>query len=286
MLRTQTILFTTALLLLAGVAASAQTLPVVSFNIRYNNPADSVNAWPNRIEKVTTQILFHDAAIVGVQEALHGQLVDMQRAMPQYRYVGVGRDDGAIKGEYSAIFYDTILLQLQHSETFWLSETPTVTASKSWDAAITRICTWARLKHKKSNKVFYVFNTHFDHLGAEARRQSALLLLKKISAIAGNSPVMLTGDFNAGPEEPPIQLLGSTTNKPRLYNTQHISAAGHYGPQGTFNGFKNKEKDNNPIDFIFVTNHFSVQKHATLSQSWGGLFSSDHFPVFALLRLK
>ncbi len=141
-----------------------------------------------------------------MQEALHVQMNDLQKALPDFKYAGVGRTDGKQDGEYSAIFYNAKKLQLLESKTFWLSETPTVAGSKSWDAAITRIVTWAKFKDIESSKTFFVFNTHFDHIGKVARRESAKLLLKKINEIAGNSSVIITGDFNATPGDEPVQV--------------------------------------------------------------------------------
>ena len=175
------------ILFLAG-SLMAQELNIMTFNIRYNTAADSLNAWPYRKDKVASQVLFHEAHILGVQEALHDQVVDLQQRLPQYKYAGVGRDDGKEKGEYSAIFYDTTRLQVLQTKTFWLSETPEVPGSKSWDAAITRIVTWIKFRDKKTKKIFFAFNTHFDHIGQVARRESAKILLQKVKEIAGATP--------------------------------------------------------------------------------------------------
>src|SRR5689334_7105606 len=131
---------------LFSMAAAAQDLNVMTFNIRYNRPADSLDAWPYRKDKVASQMLFHEIDVLGVQEALHDQMMDLQARLPRYKYVGGGRDDGKEKGEYSAIFYDTSKLQLLQTKTFWLSETPEVPGSKGWDAAITRVVTWAKFR--------------------------------------------------------------------------------------------------------------------------------------------
>lgn len=259
---------------------------VMTFNIRFDNPKDTPNNWSNRKEKVSSQILFHEADIIGIQEALNNQLMDMERDMPGYKFTGVGRDDGQQKGEYSCIFYNSNRLTLLASETFWLSETPTIAGSKSWDAAITRVVTWAKLKDKKSKKVFYAFNTHFDHVGKVARRESARLLLHAVDSISGKTPAIITGDFNAYPDDEPIQVVLDINNPQRLINSKNISATGHYGPTGTFNAFGSKENSDKPIDYIFLKGNWIVQQHATLSQTWGGLFSSDHFPVFARLTLE
>jgi endonuclease/exonuclease/phosphatase family metal-dependent hydrolase len=277
------LVFLLSLLLLTSTEAQ-QPLHVMSFNIRLNTAHDSLNAWPYRKDMAASQILFHDAHIVGVQEALHNQMVDLQERLKGYKYVGVGRDDGKEKGEYSAIFYDTARLQVLKAETFWLSQTPELPGSKSWDAAITRVVTWAQMKDKKTGKIFYAFNTHFDHMGKIARAESARLLLQKIKSIAGNNPVVVTGDFNATPSDEPIKVIVDQANSDRLTDTKAVTATPHYGPTGTFTGFAAKEKDDDPIDYIFIKNGLKVLKHATLSQSWGGRFSSDHFPVLAVLQ--
>lgn len=279
--------FWSAMLLSTFFAAHAQdhALNVMTFNIRYNTPRDSINAWPNRKDFAATQIRFHQAHIVGLQEALHGQLTDLEQALPQYKYLGVGRDDGQTKGEFSAILYDSTRLQALRSETFWLSETPEKAGSKSWDAAFPRIVTWALFKDRKTKKQFYVFNTHFDHIGKVARRSSAAILLKKVSEMAGNKTAFITGDFNAHPNDEPIQVIMDNNNPLHLTDSKSLSQQGHYGPTGTFNAFGPKENSDQPIDYIFLKGKATVLQHATLSQTWQGRFSSDHFPVFARIIL-
>jgi sialidase-1 len=260
-------------------------LNVMTFNIRYATMSDSANAWLYRKDKAASQILFHDTHILGVQEALYGQITDLIERMPQFKYVGVGRDDGKFKGEFSAILYDAARLNVLAHYTFWLSQTPSVVGSKSWDAAITRIVTWAQMKDRLTNQVFYVFNTHFDHIGKEARRESAKMLLESVRAIAGDMPAIIMGDFNAHPDDEPIQVVMDKTNPKSLLDTKDLSQTPHFGPTGTFNGFKSKETHEQPIDYIFINKKMTVLQHATLSQTWGGLFSSDHFPVFVRLVL-
>jgi endonuclease/exonuclease/phosphatase family metal-dependent hydrolase len=270
-------------LVMAG--ASSQQLQVMTFNIRLNTAADSLNAWTYRKDKLASQILFHQVHILGVQEALHDQMMDLQQRLPRFKFTGVARDDGKTKGEYSAIFFDTTRLSLVTSSTFWLSLTPSVPGSKSWDAAITRIVTWAKLRDKKTKKEFFVFNTHFDHLGKIARKESALLLLKKVQEIAESLPVLVMGDFNARPTEEPIQALLDKSDPFYLVDTKELSLTGHYGPSGTFNGFRSKEVDDQPIDFIFVRGNWKVLRHATISQTWEGRFASDHFAVLTEVEL-
>jgi endonuclease/exonuclease/phosphatase family metal-dependent hydrolase len=275
--------FFIAISFMASMSIHSQDLNVMTFNIRYNTKNDSLNAWPYRKDNAASQIRFHNVHILGVQEALHEQVMDLSQSLSQYKYVGVGRDDGKTKGEYSAIFYDTARLKLLGSSTFWLSLTPETPGSKSWDAAITRIVTWAKFKDVRSKRTFFVFNTHFDHIGKEARRESARLLKQKVKDIAGNNPVVITGDFNSKPPDDPIKILTDPIDKDKFIDTKAVSLMPHYGPQGTFNAFTSKEIDNEPIDFIFFKGKWKVLQHATLSQTWGGRFSSDHFPVFAKL---
>ncbi len=272
-----------AISFMVSMNIQSQELNVMTFNIRYNTKNDSLNAWPYRKDNAASQIRFHNVHILGVQEALYEQVIDLSQSLSQYKYVGVGRDDGIIKGEYSAIFYDTAKLKLLGSSTFWLSLTPEIPGSKSWDAAITRIVTWAKFTDIRRNRTFFVFNTHFDHIGKEARRESARLLKQKVKDIAGNNPVVITGDFNSKPSDEPIKIITESNDKDKFIDTKVVSLTPHYGPQGTFNAFTPKEIDNEPIDFIFLKGKWKVLQHATLSQTWGGRFSSDHFPVFTKL---
>jgi endonuclease/exonuclease/phosphatase family metal-dependent hydrolase len=277
--------FFTILISITQVNAQSP-LRVMTFNIRLNTSSDSLNAWPYRKDKVASQILFHKIELLGVQEALHDQMLDLQQRLPQFKYTGGGRDDGKTKGEYSAIFYDTTKLQLLSASMFWLSETPTVAGSKGWDAAITRIVTWAKFKDKRSKKIFFAFNTHFDHMGKVARRESAKLVLQKVKEIAGSTPAVITGDFNAEPSDEPIQVIVDKNNPLRLTNSKELSQTPHYGPTGTFTGFQSKERNDQPIDYIFLKGNWKVLTHATISQIWGGRFASDHFSVIAELQLR
>jgi endonuclease/exonuclease/phosphatase family metal-dependent hydrolase len=271
--------------LLGAAVASAQPVNVLSFNIRLDLPSDAPNDWPNRRDKVASQIRFHEADLVSLQEALHRQVEDLAQRLPDHRFVGVGRDDGRTAGEYSCIFYDARRFAVEDSGTFWLSRTPEVPGSKDWDAAITRIVTWARFHDRQTGRRFFMFNTHFDHRGSQARLESSRLLFASINRLAGDVPVVVTGDFNTPPASEPIRLLTDPATPGRLVNARDLSETGHYGPDGTFNGFKAGETSDAPIDFIFVRGPWLVRQHATLSQTWAGRFSSDHFPVFARLVL-
>jgi endonuclease/exonuclease/phosphatase family metal-dependent hydrolase len=272
-------------LLINVFAANSQSLNVMTFNLRLNTKSDSLNAWPYRKDHAASQILFYNVHLLGVQEALNDQMMDLQQRLPNYRSFGGGRDDGKTTGEYSAIFYDTTRLQWLDGSMFWLSQTPTVPGSIGWDAAITRMVTWCKFKDKQSQKIFFAFNTHFDHMGQKARAESAKLVLQKVKLLAGNTPVIFTGDFNATPSDEPIKIIVDVTNHDHLTDAMFVSQTPHYGPTGTFTGFESKEKNDEPIDHIFIKNDVKVLKHATLSESWQGRFSSDHFPVFAVVEL-
>lgn len=260
--------------------AAAQSLNVMTFNIRYSTLRDSANAWIYRKDHVAEQALYHQVQLLGVQEALHEQMLDLKQYLPQFKYIGGGRDDGKEKGEYSAILYDTTQLQLLDNKMFWLSTTPDV-PGKGWDADFPRVVTWGKFKHRKSGKIFFHFNTHFDHIGKIARRESAKLLIAKVEQIAGKTPTLITGDFNAQPTDEPIQIIMDAANPLHLTDSKDISTTTHYGPTGTFNAFTNKETADKPIDYIFLKGKWKVNSHATISQTWGGRFASDHFSVLA-----
>jgi endonuclease/exonuclease/phosphatase family metal-dependent hydrolase len=272
-------------LCLLSLAATAQDMNVMSFNIRLNTKSDSLNAWPYRKDNVASQILYHQVHLLGVQEALNEQMEDLKARLPRYRSAGGGRDDGKTKGEYSAIFYDTLRLQAQQWGQFWLSETPDNPGAKGWDAAYPRMVTWVRFRDKLTKKTFVAFNTHFDHMGQVARRESAKMILQKAKEIAGNLPLIFTGDFNAAPSDEPIKIITDQHNPLHLTDAKG-KAAFHYGPSGTFNGFRTAEVNDDPIDHIFLKGNWTVGSYAVLSETWRGRFASDHFAVLVALRLR
>lgn len=265
--------------IITGIAQ--KPMNVITYNIRLNIASDKENAWPNRREDVMKLLKLHKADIFSVQEALYDQMMDLKEGMPGFDYIGVGRDDGNINGEFSAIFYNSNRYELLENGTFWLSQTPQI-PSKSWDAALNRICTWGRLKEKETRKSFYIFNTHFDHKGVKARKESALLILKKIGEIAGRkNPVILTGDFNLTPAEKPLVLI-----RQKLKDSRQVSQTVPQGPEGTFNGFDFKSKLENRIDYIFVNKLVDVKKYITIIDSKEGRYPSDHLPVLAEIQFK
>lgn len=259
----------------------AQNVRIITYNIRFNNPDDGLNAWPNRSSQVSALLDFHQADIFGLQEALIGQIEDIQARLPQMKWVGVGRDDGKKAGEFSPLFYNSEKFTALQQGWFWLSETPEK-PGLGWDAACNRICTWLLLKENKGNDKFMVFNTHFDHLGVKARTESAKLILQKIKELnPSNLPVILTGDFNLTPEQEPIAVITS-----ELQDSRSITKEAPYGPAGTFNGFKFDSPLKDRIDYIFVNNLVEVRQYGVLTDSKDQRYPSDHLPVFVNLKLQ
>ena len=255
----------------------AQDLNIASYNIRYNNPGDSLDAWPHRKDLLRNMVRFYDFNVFGVQEALAGQIKDLSE-MDNYSYVGVGRDDGKTKGEYAAIFYKKDRLNLISSGTFWLSATDTEHPNKGWDAVLPRICTWASFQDKKTGLQFYHFNTHFDHVGVEARRESSKLIMRKMKEIAGTSAVMLTGDFNVSQENESYHLFNNSGFLKDAFDTASIKLSN----SGTFNGFK-LTPTTDRIDHVFLSNAFTARRYGVLTNSFMGHFPSDHFPVMVVI---
>lgn len=262
--------------------AQAIDLKVMTWNIRYNNPDDGENAWPLRKSHVTDLILFHAPDIIGMQEALLGQVNDIASQLPGYDWVGVGRDNGINTGEYSPIFYDSRRFQLKEQGWFWLSETPDV-PSRGWDAALPRICTYIKLEEYDSRRNFWVFNTHFDHVGDEARKQAAKLIFDKMKELNNDKlPVILTGDFNLGPDTDPMKWLMR-----KMDDTRRASEAEPYGPVGTFNDFDFNSPLDTRIDYIFVNRKVDgVRKYGVLTDSYDQKYPSDHLPVYVELWFK
>ncbi len=259
--------------------SSSHSINLVSYNIRFDNPNDGINAWPNRKADVAALLGFHSADIACLQEALHHQIIHLQEQLPHLSWVGVGRDDGEMLGEYSPILYNSQRFTLDHWDTFWLSSTPEK-PSLGWDAVCIRICTYAKFTDQQTRKSFFVFNTHFDHVGVDARANSAKLIVNRISEIANGFPVILAGDFNTNPEGEPYAIISQI-----LADSYLISSEPPYGPAGTWNGFYFSSALDQRIDYIFVNNKFSVYKYANLSDSKDQRFPSDHLPVFVRLGI-
>ncbi len=271
-----------SLLSLITYTVSAQSLTIGTFNVRLETKGDIGNLWTQRASLVSDLIRFHDFDILGTQEGFANQLKDIQTALPYNTVYGKGRDDGKTAGEHTAIFYKTEKFELINQGDFWLSETPDK-PSIGWDGkCCNRITSWVYLKDKKSKKSFYVFNTHYDHEGQVARRESSKFILKKIKEIAGNKPTILMGDFNGNHSSEPYQILAESKQLKDTYKMVEFP----YDNNNSFNGFGKTMKGHNIIDHIFVTPQFEVSKWGILSDSFQGKYPSDHFPILVKMKLK
>lgn len=256
----------------------------MSYNIRLDLASDGENRWDLRKEKVAGLMNYFEADFIGAQEVLHHQLTYLLQNLNGYTSIGVARDDGRTAGEYSNIFYKKDKFTLVQQSTFWLSPTPDV-PSKGWDAALNRVCTYGLFKSRKSKQLFWVFNTHFDHVGKTARLESAKLIMSKINELnrSKNYPVIVIGDFNSRPDEPPAQYLMSV-----LKNTRDISKQPAYGPAYTWNAFQFDKVPIGTIDYIFINDSpkLTVQKFITITDSYDKKYPSDHFPILATILLS
>ena len=260
-------------ILLFCASARAQELKIATYNIRMDAASDikQGDGWKQRQIPVTDLIKFHDFDIFGSQEVLHNQLEDMLLLLPEYSYIGIGREDGAEKGEYSPIFYKKDKFNVIKSGTFWLSEN-TKTPNKGWDAVLPRICSWGLFQDKKSNKKFMFFNTHFDHVGVKARQESAKLIMAKIKEIGGESiPAILTGDFNVDQNSDSFKVI----NEAGLLKDSFGLAKMKYALNGTFNNFKVNSATSSRIDHIFLTKQFKVKSYGVLTDNYRKLDNTE-----------
>ncbi|MCU4155864.1 endonuclease/exonuclease/phosphatase family protein [Carboxylicivirga sp. A043] len=263
------------ILFFLGVNLFAQkSINVATYNLRLKTESDGINQWQFRVDHLKSLIEYHEFDIFGTQEGFKEQLDDIAE-IEGLNYFGKGRDDGKEAGEHAAIFYRSDKFKLLDSGNFWLSETPDV-PSLGWDADYKRICTWGKFKSIKTKAKFYVFNVHFDHRGKIAQVESARLIFKKIGEIAGQSMVILCGDFNLEPDSEGIAII-----KKEMIDSREVSSKAPYGPVGTFSGFNINSKLNRRIDYIFVSKGIAVRKYAALSDIKDNRFPSDHLPVVA-----
>ena len=301
-----TVAAATVLLAGCGAARKATTMQVGSFNIRYENRRDSLNGngWGQRCPVIAQLVRFHDFEIFGTQEGKHGPLEQLKGMLPGYEYIGVGRDDGKEAGEHSAIFYKTELFDLLDHGDFWLSQTPEK-PSVGWDAAMERICTWGHFKVKSTKRDFYYFNLHMDHIGVQARMESAKLVVEKIREICDGKPVILTGDFNVDQTNP---IYGVFTGSGILKDSYEACEI-RYALDGTANGFDPNSFTKSRIDHVFVSPMTRVIRYGVLTdtyrtmtpeaekyengnfpkeisfQAYQARTPSDHFPVKVILQL-
>lgn len=261
---------------------SSESLKIMTYNIRLDIKTDGENQWSNRKDFLLSQIKFYEPTIFGTQEGRPNQIKYITEKLPNYAFIGHGRDGGN-KGEYSAIFYDSTKVRFSNVHTFWLSETPNK-KSLGWDASYPRICTYGLMNVLNSEKQIWVFNTHLDHQGALAQRNGMQLILQEIKKVnTKNYPVIITGDFNVTPDSDVISTLSLEYDDAKI-----LAGENAFGTDGTFNGFKFHEPITRRIDYIFFSKNakLSVSKYAVLTDSKDLKYPSDHFPVYAEIKLK
>lgn len=278
-----------------------------SYNIRYANASDSAagNGWGQRYPVIAQIIRFHGFDIFGTQEGYLHQLQDLKNALPGYAYIGVGRNDGKSAGEHSAIFYRTDKFELLEKGDFWLSQTPE-SPSVGWDAVLPRICSWGHFRCKDTGFEFLFFNLHMDHVGKQARVESAYLVQRKMKELGADLPVILTGDFNVDQTHDSYKVLTEKS----LLRDAYVIADYRYAANGTFNDFQTGDFTESRIDHVFVSQPFQVTKYGILTDTYRtktvlgkdekkqgksnseemnlvkyqARTPSDHFPVQVLLR--
>lgn len=265
----------------SGAAATETELTVMSYNILNGGARlGEENAWSHRKEMVVGAIKQCDPDILGVQECFDYQAEFLAKSLPKYHWIGVGRDaDGG--GEMAAIFYRKGLLSPIETGNFWLSETPDVPGSQSWETRCTRMATWARFHHRKTGAAFLYCNTHFDHGSEEARVGGAKLLAARALQIAGDLPIIVTGDFNAqGGDSAPWRILSESG-----FVDARLVAAKREGPDTTFCDFNPPPTDGQSrIDWILFRGTVTVDLHETVTYQDHARYPSDHLPVLAKLR--
>lgn len=261
-----------------GKAEDKEVLKIATFNLRMDTPSDGENAWFHRKDMVNDLIRFYGFDLFGTQEGFTHQLNDILR-LSDYRFIGVGRDDGKDAGEHCAIFYRSDRFKVLDQGDFWLSEHPEK-PGRGWDGTCcNRICTWGKFEDLKNHKQFYFFNVHYEYEGDVARRESSNLMISRIKSIAGNQPVFLTGDFNAFPTEEPIRILNDSGF---LNDSYKITKEAPFGPVCTYHGYDSTIKTEERLDYIWVTDSIQIDKYGVLTNTLYGHTPSDHFPVMVV----
>ncbi len=266
---------------MAGGIAEAKPLRVLCYNLRYITSGDTgERTWVARRDQAAELIKNDAADIVGIQEGLPPMMNDLADRLPGYAAIGVGREDGVDQGEYAAILVKADRFRVQESGTFWLSDTPEVCNSCTWGNTVTRICTWAKLYDRHTQRTFHFFNTHLDHASELARQKGTELILARIAERKPSGPVLLTGDFNA-PEEDPLHASIKATGLADVWKTLNADVPPE--ESGTFHEFTG-ETHRSRIDFIYATPDLKGLESVIVRSSKNGNFPSDHFPVRATLE--
>lgn len=250
-----------------------------TYNVRTDTEADVDNPWSARREMIADMVLKHGFDLFGIQEGKDNQVADLATRLPQFKHFGAGRNNG-LTGEHVEIFYRADLFDALETGDFWLSPRPE-NPGPGWDASLNRICTWGRFRQKATGTEFYVFNTHIDHQGAVAQRESTALLLKMIPRIAGNKPALLSGDFNYDQNGENYKTLNTSP----ILRDCYTRAENPNAPNGTLNLFDVNRKTKARIDHVFVSPQFNVEAYDILVDNYSGKIPSDHYPVRVKLSM-
>lgn len=249
-------------------------MKVMTFNIRYLNRIDGINIWDNRKDLVAEVVKNYQPDILALQEATHTQMMDLGKRLAGYEWVGKGRNDGQEKGEYAPVFYDSTQFSVQEFKTIWLSETPEVPGSVSWDAGQTRIMTHVVFERLAHEDKFAFINTHYDNEGSYARFRSSQLIIQQANKV-DDLPIIITGDFNCTEDTNEYKVLLSSGI---LHDSRYISILSPSGPLMTTNGF-GKFNEEKAIDHIFVNNKMEINSHDTITYKPCDTYPSDHYPL-------
>lgn len=259
---------------------SPATLCVMSYNLRFAS-LSGPNAWPDRRPVMRELIRRVDPDVIGTQEGIYAQLRELGMDLPEYDWIGLGREGGS-RGEFTAVFYRRARLEPIEFDYFWLSDTPDCVGSTSWGNKLPRMVTWVRFRDRKTQSEFYFWNTHLDHQSAVAREKSALLIRQRVAGFDRRVPLLLVGDFNAAAgASAPFEIL---TAENFFVDAWQVAHERRGEGVGTFNNFRGVPIGGARIDWILVRGNIIVDSVEIVTNRYNGRFASDHYPVVAHVR--
>jgi len=270
------------LVLSSGACAAECVLTVMTYNLRYASDSPP-NAWPSRRPIMKACIESVQPDLIGTQEGLYRQLRELAADLPEYDWIGTGRDGGS-RGEFMAVFYRRARFEPLEYDHFWLSDTPEVIASSTWGNANRRMVTWVRFRDRESGFEFYFWNTHLDHAIQAAREKGAALIRDRVNALKTHLPVLLVGDFNAVAGANPVYDI--LVRDGGFKDTWQLAAERRNADFNTFNGFAPPKREGQRIDWILLRGEAQVACSEIVTFAQNGQFPSDHFPVVARVRLN
>lgn len=269
------IIVVVVLLSFGGTIAAVEkaVFNVASYNLRQLNDGDTKagNGWSRRCPVLGELIRYHEFDIFGTQEGFKSQLEDLKGELPEYDYIGVGREDGKQEGEHSAIFYRKDMFTLLDHGDFWISETPDK-PGLGWDAVCPRICSWGKFRHNESGREFVMFNLHMDHVGKKARVEGAKLVRRRIDNFGKDCPAFVTGDFNVDQTSPSYRTITAGGDLLDSYEVAQL----RYALNGTFNNYETDNYTDSRIDHVFVSPDVKVLKYGVLTDTYRTPENSEH----------